>query len=138
MSPPTDRRGALRPRLRGSGAPCEEVAKRPEHSSDDRHDQGDLFAYADALARAASEEGMEGSRSADPDWFRRVLEWVWSMPAGHAFDADDIRAKFGRSTAAGAVIREASRKGYTRSVGVSRSKSTTRHAGLQLRWERLP
>jgi len=103
-----------------------------------RGGQETFDAYVEQLAANARDVGMEAASRADPDWFQTVLEWIWSLPEGYDFDADTIRREFGRSSAAGAAMRTARRRGHIEPSGVSQSRSASRHAGLQLRWVRLP
>lgn len=111
-------------------------ASTQDFTSTVRQSQLTLDAYREQLATNARDTGMAAARRADPDWSERVLSWIWNLPTGLTFDADTISSEFGRSSAAGAVIRTSSQKGYIRSVGLSRSKSATRHGGFQLTWER--
>jgi hypothetical protein len=99
-----------------------------QHSLDD---------YRDSLAANAAKTGMASSAAADPTWVSEVLDWIYGLPQGYRFDADLIRAAHGRSPAVGSVVNTARKRGWIVSVGVSRSKSVTRHAGLQLTWEQV-
>lgn len=121
-------------------ATAEAAAQRPlpgpPNDTAPAEEQLQLDAYIQQLNAHARDTGMEAARSADPDWSSDVLAWIWNLPQGYEFDADTIRQVFGRSNASGAVIRTARKRGYIEQAGVSRSKSVTRHAGLQLQWVR--
>jgi hypothetical protein len=97
-------------------------------------EQGTLDDYRAALAKNAGDTGMTAGKAADPIWVADVLEWIYNLPAGNVFDADLIRSVHGKSSAAGSVVNTARKRGWIVSVGVSRSKSLTRHHGLQLEW----
>jgi hypothetical protein len=98
--------------------------------------QRSLDDYVASLAINARDTGMSASKAADPDWVEDVLEWIFNLPTGYRFDADLIRSVHGKSPASGSVVNTAQRRGWIRSVGVNRSKSLTRHKGLQLERKR--
>jgi hypothetical protein len=104
-------------------------------------DQATFDAYATELADAARREGSQRALSViteDDGWTDRAWRAITKLvDAGIAFSADDVRAMTGPAPsvgAMGAIIRKAADAGLIQAVGVARSKSPSRHAGLQLRW----
>jgi len=100
----------------------------------------DFDAYRDGLAENARGLGHERAEDVvtEDDWTPRAWDaLVRFVELGIDFDADDLRAAAGPPPsvgAPGALIRKASTAGMIRSVGVTRSRSVSRRAGLQLRW----
>jgi hypothetical protein len=107
------------------------------------NDQAELDLYAMQLADAARREGSRRALSAvtdDEGWTSKAWDTICRfIDEGLEFSADDIRAVTGPAPsvgAMGAVIKKAADAGLIHAVGFSRSRSPSRHAGLQLRWER--
>jgi hypothetical protein len=102
--------------------------------------QTELDAYAAEMADRARETGEERALNVttDDDWNDRAWRAIVRLTElGIEFDADDLRAAVGRPPsqgAMGAIIHKARRAGMIEAVGFGRSRSATRHAGLQLRW----
>ena len=101
-----------------------------------RPDQVALDDYRQHLADVGRDAGLESAERNDPDWSARVFDWVLHLEPGVEFDADDVRTNFGASGAVGAVFRKASKHGLIVCIGMSESRSITRHKSLQRRWVR--
>jgi len=103
-------------------------------------DQTTLDDYCSELAEHAQDLGQHRALTAvtDDDWNARAWDAITGfVDAGIPFDSDDLRALVGpppSKGAPGAIIKKANAAGLITAVGFARSKSVTRHAGLQLVW----
>jgi len=134
VRPPDERGPGRSPSLQDAG---HHAASRGHHSTGDKDtSQADLLEYAEMLATNARDTGLAVAESNDAEWVDRVLDWIYELAPGELVTADDVRSRWGASSAVGSVFRTASRRGVLVAVGLQESNAITRHRGLQRVWRR--
>ena len=103
---------------------------------DHLHEQATLDQYVREQSDRAATSGMAAAEAADIEWCERAYAWIESLEPGTELDADSLRYAHGRSRAAGPLFRKASRAGLIEPIGISTSRSVTRHGGISRRWRR--
>ena len=63
-------------------------------------------------------------------------EWIYNLPAGYEFTADDIRSSFGASNASGSVINAAAKRRVIEHIGWAESRAISRHGSDIKVWRR--
>lgn len=98
--------------------------------------QLDLESYRQCFAERARDTGLQTAERNDREWCERVSEWIYDLPPGFEFTADDIRREHGSSKAAGSVIRTAAHRRVILRAGFTESKAVSRHGGTIRVWVR--
>lgn len=106
--------------------PCDDTAGEQERLEQFRLD----------FTERARDTGLQTAERNDAEWSERVFEWIEDLEPGTEVTADDVRSAFGPSMAVGSVFRRASRARLIECIGMSQSRSLTRHAGIQRVWRR--
>jgi hypothetical protein len=98
--------------------------------------QASLEDYRQELAERARATGMQAAESPDLAWCRQVSDWIYDLPPGFHFTADDIRRDQGSSKASGPVIGNAARRRVIVHVGWVKSTAVSRHGADIKQWRR--
>lgn len=92
--------------------------------------------YRQELTERVRDTGLQAAKDADREWCRKVTEWIYDLPPGFEFTADDIRREHGTSQASGSVIRTAAQRRVIVRAGFTESQAVSRHGGTIRVWVR--
>ena len=99
-------------------------------------EQLQLADYERQLAEGGRDHGLEAAARADGEWLDKVLDHLEHLDPGSETSADEIRHRFGSSSAMGAAFRTACRRGWIVPIGHRTSSAPSRHRGEQRVWTR--